>query len=149
MRRSIYDVKKKREMNAYCGDGYTELAHGMEGGRASVENFLDELGNGRTSSPILGKGGDLLLGGHLTGKEEPEEGFRKRLLATWCSWKELLALGNGLSAKADTLFGIEDGAFPDEGGKTSHTTRWGNMSNHEYGKSNNRDLERTHRVGRR
>ena len=50
----------------------------MESGRAAVEDLLDEGGKGRAGSPVLGEGGDLLLGGHLSGEEKPEEGFGER-----------------------------------------------------------------------
>ena len=80
-----------------------ELGHGVEGGRASVKDFLNELGEGGTGSPLLGKLGDLLLGGDLAGDKEPEETFGEGLGATGGLGEELLALGDGLATEADTL----------------------------------------------
>ena len=40
---------------------------------------------------------------------------RKRLLAAGGRGENLLALGDGLAAEADTLLGVEDRAFPHEG----------------------------------
>jgi hypothetical protein len=48
--------------------------------------------------------------------------FWKRLLSTWGLWKKLLALWDGLSSETDTLLGIENGTFPDEGLDSSGTT---------------------------
>jgi hypothetical protein len=51
----------------------------VESGGASVEDLLNELGESGTGSPLLGESLDLLLGGDLTGDEEPEETFGKGL----------------------------------------------------------------------
>lgn len=55
------------------GDGQGELSHGVEVGRAVVDELLDELGDVGSGSPLGGEISDLLLGGNLTGQEEPEE----------------------------------------------------------------------------
>ena len=85
------------------GDGQAELGHGVEGGRASVEDLFDKLGESGASSPLLGEGFDLLLGGDLTGDQEPEETLGKGLGAAGGLGQELLALGDGLSAETDTF----------------------------------------------
>lgn len=108
--------------NTYGGDSQAELAHGVEGGRASVENLLNELRNSGTSSPVLGKLGDLLLCGDLSGKEKPEEGLRERFFSTNSLGKELLAFRDSFATEADTFLRVKDGAVPNEGGETSHTT---------------------------
>lgn len=46
--RSLY------EMNiSYSSDSQTKLAHGVKGWWASVQNFLDEFGDGRARGPIF------------------------------------------------------------------------------------------------
>jgi hypothetical protein len=75
----------------------------VQGRRASVKDFLDELGNGSASGPLLGESGNLLLGRDLTGDEQPEETFWEGLAATWSFGEEFLALGNGLATESDTL----------------------------------------------
>ena len=41
--------------------------------------------------------------------------FRQRLLAAGSLGEDLLAFRNGLATETDTLLGVENGAFPDEG----------------------------------
>ena len=127
----------------YRGDCQRELGHGVEGGRAAVEDLLDEGGEGRAGSPVLGEGGDLLLGGDLAGEEEPEETLGQRLRPTGGLGEGLLALGDGLATEANALLcvggwgklpdrrrkkngmprtSIENGTVPDEGGETTHAT---------------------------
>lgn len=54
-------------------DGKGELGHGVEVGRAVIDELLDELGDVGAGSPLGGEVTDLLLGRDLTGQEEPEE----------------------------------------------------------------------------
>lgn len=86
-----------------CGNSQAELTHRVEGGRASVQNLLNELRDGRTGSPIPGQFSNLLLGGDLAGKEQPEKTFWQGLGATRCAGKELLDFGDSLAAEADAL----------------------------------------------
>lgn len=95
-------------------DGQRELGHGVEIGRAAVDQLLNELGEVGAGSPLGRKVADLLLGRDLTGEEKPEETLRKGLLATGSLGEELLALGDGLSTETDALLGVEDGTLPDE-----------------------------------
>lgn len=102
-------------------DGQRELGHGVEVGRAVVDELLDELGDIGAGSPLGGQVADLLLGRDLTGQKEPEETFRERLLATGSLREDLLALRDGLSTESDTLLGVENGTLPDEGLDTTGT----------------------------
>lgn len=90
-------------VGTYCSDGDGELAHRVEGGRASVDELLDEGRELGTGSPFTRESSGLFLSGNLAREKEPEEGFRKGLLAAGCSGKGVLALGDGLSTEADTL----------------------------------------------
>lgn len=54
-------------------DGQRELSHGVKVGRAVVDQFLDELGDVGTGSPLGREIADLLLGRDLAGKQKPEE----------------------------------------------------------------------------
>lgn len=93
----------KRRIVVESSDSQAELGHGMEGGRASVKNLLHKLGEGGASSPLLGEGVDLLLGGDLTGHQKPEETFREGFGAAGGFGQEFLALGNGFAAETDTF----------------------------------------------
>ena len=90
-------------MNAYRSDSEGKLAHGVERGRAAVEELFDELRDRSTGCPVLGEGGNLLLGGDLAGDEEPEKSFGERLIAARGLGKQLLALRDGLATETDTL----------------------------------------------
>jgi hypothetical protein len=76
------------------GDGDGELSHGVEGVGAAVNELLNELGEVGAGSPLGGEVANLLLGGNLTGKEEPEETLGKGLLTTGSLGEKLLALGD-------------------------------------------------------
>jgi hypothetical protein len=58
-----------------------ELAHGVEGVGATINNVLDVRGNGRSRSPISRELLDLLLGRNLTSNEEPEKTFGQQAIA--------------------------------------------------------------------
>lgn len=60
-------------------DSQTELTHGMEGRRATVQKVLDEFRNVGASSPVFRQVGNLLLSGDFSGDQKPEESFRKGL----------------------------------------------------------------------
>lgn len=75
----------------------------MKSGRASVKKLLYKLGKRCTGSPLLGECSDLLLGGNLTGDEEPEKRLRQGLGATRSLGEQLLALRDGLATEADAL----------------------------------------------
>jgi hypothetical protein len=106
------------------GDGEGELAHGVKGVGASVDELLDELGDGGTGGPLLGETLDLLLGRDLAGEEEPEETLGKGLGASG-SLRELgLALRDGLAAETDTLVGVEHGALPNEALEVESARVW-------------------------
>ena len=89
-------------------DGKGELGHGVEVGRAAVDELLDELGDIGTGSPVSRQVADLLLGGDLAGQEKPEKTLGKGLLATGSLGENILALGDGLAAETDTLLRVED-----------------------------------------
>jgi hypothetical protein len=75
-------------------DGDRELSHGVEGVGAAVNELLNELGEVGAGSPLGGEVANLLLGGNLTGEEEPEETLGKGLLTTGSLGEKLLALGD-------------------------------------------------------
>lgn len=79
------------KQTTYRRHSQTELTHGVQSGRTSVQNLLDELRDSGTGCPILGQLCDLLLGGNFTGDQEPEEGFWERLVSTWGFGEERLA----------------------------------------------------------
>lgn len=66
------------------GDCHGELAHGMKGGRAAVDNLLYEIRYLSASSPVTAKLCNLFLGWNFAGEEKPEETFWKGFRATWC-----------------------------------------------------------------
>jgi hypothetical protein len=76
----------------------------MHVARAAVDEFLDELGQVGTSSPVSGQISDLLLRGNLAGQEQPEETFWERLLTTRGLWEDLLTFGNCLASESNSLF---------------------------------------------
>lgn len=96
------------------GNGHGELSHGVEVGRAAVDQLLNKLGNLGAGGPVRGKVADLLLGGNLAGEEKPEETLGEGLVAAGGLRKKLLALGDGLAAEADTLLRVENRTLPDE-----------------------------------
>lgn len=93
-------------------DGHGELGHGMEVGRAAVDQLLDELGDLSPRSPVGREIADLLLAGDLTGEEKPEEALGQRLLSAGRLGEKLLAFRNGLAAESDTLLGVQNRALP-------------------------------------
>lgn len=75
----------------------------MEGRRASVDEVLDELGDGRAGGPVGREGGTLLGSRDLTSEQEPEQSLGQGLVASGGLGEELLALGDGLAAETDAL----------------------------------------------
>lgn len=102
------------------GDG--ELGHGVEVFGQTVDGLLNKLGQFGASSPICRKIADLLLTGDLAGQEQPVQTFREGFFTTRSLGEELLALRDGLSTEANTLFRVEDGTFPDQRLDASSTT---------------------------
>lgn len=84
-------------------DSQAKLAHGVEGGRASIKDLFNKFGNGSTSCPVLGELVNLLLGGYFTSDQEPEETLGKGLFTAGGLGKLLLDVGNGLATETDTL----------------------------------------------
>lgn len=108
--------------STYSVNGDGELSHGVESVGASVDQLLNELGDGSPGSPLLGETLDLLVGRDLTSQKQPEESFRQGLGTTRSSGELLLALGDGQATESDTLVGVENGTLPDKALDTSHTT---------------------------
>lgn len=128
------------------GHGQRELSHGVKGARAAVDELLNELGDIGASSPLRRQVADLLLGGDLASQQQPEETFRKGLLAAGGLGQELLNLGDlrwphcetcvfmrtspdgdrsktyGTTPEADTLLRVEDGTLPHKSLDTTGTT---------------------------
>lgn len=96
-------------------DGERELRHGVERRRAGVDEVLDELGDGGAGGPVGRELGALLGGRDLARQEQPEEGLGQGLVTAGRLGQELLALGDGLAAEADTLVGVKDGSCGSEG----------------------------------
>jgi hypothetical protein len=69
---------------------------------AAVDELLNKLGDVGAGSPLGGEVADLLLGGDLTGQEEPEETFWERLLAAGGLGEELLAFGDLFCMSSDS-----------------------------------------------
>lgn len=84
-------------------NGNRELAHGVEGGGARVDEFLNELGESSTSSPFGGEALDLLGSGDFTGEEKPEETFGKGFGSSRGLREQLLAIRDRLASEPDTL----------------------------------------------
>jgi hypothetical protein len=103
-------------------DSNGELRHRVERLGTTVNDFLNEFRNVRTSSPFGRESLDLFLGGDFTSDKQPEERLGERLTTFLGSGEDLLALGDGLSTETDTFLSIEDGTFPDETLDTTHTT---------------------------
>jgi hypothetical protein len=75
----------------------------VEGGRASVNDFLNEFRNSTTISPVLGELGNLLLGWDLSSQKEPEKTLRKGFGSTRSFRKSFLDLWDSLATETDTL----------------------------------------------
>jgi hypothetical protein len=103
-------------------DGQGELRHRVESLGATVDDFLNELGDIRAGSPLSRELLDLFLGGDFTSDQEPEERFRQGFLTTISGRQFLLALWDGLATETNTLLSIKNGTFPDETLDTTHTT---------------------------
>lgn len=58
------------------GDSEGELGHWVEVRWAAVDEFLNELGDIGTGSPLSREVANLLLGWDLTGKQQPEEAYQ-------------------------------------------------------------------------
>lgn len=82
----------------------------MQSAGAAVDKLLHERGKRSTSGPFSAETADLLFGWDFTSKEEPEETFGKRLVASWSLGKGLLDVGDGVATEADTLLSIENRA---------------------------------------
>jgi len=91
-------------------------------GGASVQELLNELGESSTGSPVLAERLDLIGSGNFASEEKPENSFWEGLRSTRGLGEYITDFRNGLAAEADTFLGVEDGAFPEEGGETTHTT---------------------------
>lgn len=110
----------KQSTHGVNSDG--KLGHGVESVRASVDQFLNELGDGSPGSPLLRKTLDLFVGRDLTSQEQPEEGLRQGLGTSRSRGELLLTLGNSQATESNTLVGVEDGTLPDKALDASHTT---------------------------
>jgi hypothetical protein len=75
----------------------------VEGGRASVNDFLNEFRDSTTSGPVLGELGNLLLRWYLSSQEEPEKTLRKGLGSTGSFRKCFLDLWDSLATETDTF----------------------------------------------
>ena len=101
------------------GHSAGELSHWVQVLREVVEEGVDVV----WESSFLGKLAreDTGLGGgwDLASQEQPEHGLWQHLSTGGTLWQLILAVLDGLAVEADTLIGVEDGAFPDHGGEAS------------------------------
>lgn len=103
-------------------DSKRELRHRVESLGTTVNEFLNKLGDVRTSSPFSRERLDLLFSGDFTGNEQPEKRFGKRLTTFFSTRKGLLTIRDGQTTETDTFLSIEDGTFPNKTLDTTHTT---------------------------
>ena len=104
------------------GHGHRQLGHGVHVAGEGLDEVQDVLGEVGLFSQLLGKGADLTGGGNLAGQKQPEHGLGEHLSARGALGELLLAVLDGLAVEADTLIGIQDGALPEHGLETTHTT---------------------------
>lgn len=104
-------------------DGHGELGHGVEVLGEVVEHLGDKGGDLGLLGELTGELADLVGGGDLAGEEEPEHGLGKHLGARLALGEFLLAVLDGAAVEADTLVGVEDGAFPDHGLEAAHAAK--------------------------
>ena len=83
------------------------MTHGVKSRRAAVQDFLDELGNGRASSPVTRKLGDLLLGRDFTSDQEPEKTLRERFGPPRSLGEQILDFRDSFTAEANALLCID------------------------------------------
>jgi hypothetical protein len=95
--------QKQIRWTSYRSNSHTELAHGVERRRASVQNFLDEFRDGRTSSPVFRQFSNLFLGRYFPSNQKPEKAFGQRLRAAWCPGEKFLAFWDRLATETNTL----------------------------------------------
>jgi len=84
------------------GHGQGELSHGVEGAGAAVKEFQNKLGDVGAGSPLGREVTNLLLGGDLTGQQQPEQTLGQRLLAAGGLGEKLLDLGDLATATVST-----------------------------------------------
>lgn len=112
----------ERRLGLESVDSNRKLSHGMQRGRAVINQLLDVLGKLRSSGKLGRESLDLRLGRDLTGQQKPEETFGKGLIATGALRELLLKIGDSLSTETNTLFRVEDRTFPDESLDTTLAT---------------------------
>ena len=102
--------------------GHGELGHGMKIRGEVVKHLVDEGGELSLLSQFSAELSDLVNGGDLAGKEEPEHGLGKHFGTSLALRKLLLAVLDGTAVETNTLVGVENRAFPNHGLETSHAT---------------------------
>ncbi len=100
-------LQLKEEDKTYSSDSQAELTHGVKSGGAAVKDFLDELGNGRASSPVTRKFGDLLLGRNFASDQEPEKTLREGFGPPRSLGEQILNFRNSFTAEANALLCID------------------------------------------
>jgi hypothetical protein len=85
----------------------------VKGVWASIDQFLNKLGDLGSGSPFLGKTLDLVGSWDLSSEEQPEQSFWQWLRSTWGGGELGLTFRDGLSSESDTLVGIQNRSFPD------------------------------------
>jgi len=76
-------------------DSKRELRHGVESLGTTVNEFLNEFRNIRTSSPFSRERLNLIVSRDFTGNEQPEKRFGKRFTTIFSTRKDLLTIRDG------------------------------------------------------
>ena len=112
-------------LGEYAGVLHSEYAHRKLGHRMrihgqrvnSAENVLRHIG---TAHPILREPFYLFLGRYFAHQHQPEKTFRQRLLAVGRPGQAFPQFRDGISAEANTFFGIEQGRLPEHRSDVAH-----------------------------
>jgi len=97
----------------HSSNSQRELRHRVQSVRTPINQLFHKLGQSRPRRPFSRQPLDLFLRGDFARDQQPEQGFRERLGSTGSGREGGLTFGDGHSSESNTLFGIEDGTFPD------------------------------------
>lgn len=109
-------------LGVQCRYGNGQLGHWVHILREGLDKVQDVFWEVGFLGQFAREGPDLGGGGDLAGEEQPEHGFWQHLGSRGSLGELLLAVLDGLAVEADTLIGIQDGAFPHHGLEASHSS---------------------------